>query len=91
MYCVEALDCLSVYIDTEVYVYMQVYSASAAGSKKSTSSKVTNYPLSTVNCQSGHELPTVNCQLSSVNCQLSSVNCQLGVTLRATVVVFIGF
>ncbi len=32
MYCVEALGCLSVYIDTEVYVYMQVYSASAAGS-----------------------------------------------------------
>ncbi len=64
MYCVEALGCLSVYIDTEVYVYMQVYSASAAGSEKI----------------KGHELPTVNYQLSSVNCQvmnypLSTVNC----------------
>ena len=51
MYCVEALGCLSVYIDTEVYVYMQVSSASAAGSLKK------------INYFKGHKLPTVNCQV----------------------------
>ncbi len=95
MYCVEALGCLSVYIDTEVYVYMQVYSAIVLLALKKNQivqrSWTVNCQLSRVNCQLVQRSRTTHCQLSSVNCQLSTVNCQLGVTLRATVVHFSNF
>ncbi len=67
MYCVEALGCLSVYIDTEVYVYMQVYSAIVLLALKK------NQPV--------QRSRTTHCQVLTVNYQVSTVN--FGVTLRA--------